>query len=294
MLSLKDELVERAVHSPVLTSYTAALDFLRAYDSDDFDDSDDEYNDLTRLTRQRSGKEQSKTRDPPKQPPEDNSAPAGSSRRTNVRQPVLWRTRRERLASPDVPVWKDGQQSKIALLRDWRDRLQLGEHVTGAPRPGTSGDRTTPKGATEKAGSEEEAVCHDQQEGLQERGEAAGGGLPLSGHPPSENVGFHIQTVAKNAETRGQIKKRKAQDLPDTNGSVNPTFRPKRGRPAKKERLEEHADGATREMPAPQGEEAQDGEVEAPKGRGRPKGSARAAKPADTVASTRSRRTKKP
>ena len=152
----QDELAERTIHSPVITSYSAALDLLD-WDSEDFD-SDDEYDDYVSLKSKRTtgaGTNASKSRKS-KGKSIGHSVSARGKISIPIRQPVLWKPLKERLLSPERPTWKDGQNVEVSLLRDWRKRFESADSISSGAPPSRKGTANSHKGKKPVSGTMDE------------------------------------------------------------------------------------------------------------------------------------------
>ena len=295
----------------MLTSYTAALDWLSDWDSEDFEDSEDEYDNFSKLNRQRTGQENGKD-EKVRGAQHSKARTSAKSRRTSLRQPVLWKSWHERLPSPEVPIWKDGQHPKLSLLKDWRQRTGTGVEPSKVAKAskskgkGKSGRKATnikPPPAREPSLDEEEAFLDDIDPAKSElpptilhAGDDPQPKKPLKHgylNGTTSSMARQAITQASNVEEAAgtQSRKRKASEPPDTNGSVHHPFKAKRGRPTKNVQKNGDTDAATVE-PSPKGDQVGKGQAPQKSTRGRPKGSSAAPKVASTVASTRSTRNK--
>ena len=132
---MQDDLAEHTMHSPVWISYDPDYDIVD-YNSD-WEDSVDEYYDesntatLKRKVGDLDGihgvvKKRGKL-EPTKQIPE-----LVLSEGVRFREPVVWRARHERLKSPELPIFREGDAETVALLKDWRERSDAAATATAS------------------------------------------------------------------------------------------------------------------------------------------------------------------
>ena len=155
LIHLQDDLVERTFHSPVYISYNQALDFLDGYDSDVWNSDDGFEDELS--THSQPVHSQESTR--PVQ-----SERCGNLDLSRSRIPVIWRPSNWRFTSPDVPSCVDGENERVALLQDWRTRLDgpSTDATSGGAHINMQHRDNAPKGDTPGSQTVKGNACTDQ------------------------------------------------------------------------------------------------------------------------------------
>ena len=124
----QDYLAEHAMHSPVWISHDPGLEFMD-YESD-WDNSADEYYDVRSSSpgkrKSSSNHEQSRKGSKRRRLEPTQQIPAMTLDGANpVRQPVVWKPLSQRLRSPELPLLREGEAKKVALLKDWREQFNV-------------------------------------------------------------------------------------------------------------------------------------------------------------------------
>ncbi|KAI4116670.1 MAG: hypothetical protein LQ338_007672 [Usnochroma carphineum] len=135
-----DNLAEHTMHSPVLVNYDAALDFDDGwtdweYYSDDFFDYESPKPKRRKIDNVGNGakeapdvKKRRMSTSMSNLPGLSLGEPAFSAEETHPRSlsTVVWKVRG---SSPKLPILEDGQEAKVSILKDWRERFKLGSRT---------------------------------------------------------------------------------------------------------------------------------------------------------------------
>ena len=173
------------MHSPVWISYDPGLEFMD-YESD-WENSADEYYDVgsSKPKKRKASSEheslqkESKRRklERTQQIPDlklDGSPP--------VRQPVVWKPLSQRLRSPELPLLKEGEAKKVALLKDWRKQFNITASQSTDVEPQTKSGKKSRN--TSRRNRKLEPIEDDYDYTLDEEEEAG----PSSELPPTSLV----------------------------------------------------------------------------------------------------------
>ncbi|KAL8949412.1 MAG: hypothetical protein Q9222_004481 [Ikaeria aurantiellina] len=147
-----DDLAEHTMHSPVLVNYDPAFEIGTdwsdwEYYSDDFYDSDSPKRKRRKLEDADNGpktpihgKKQRKSKTLGEIPALSLGLPAGynGGQEQSPASVVVWKTRE---ALPEPPILKDGQQEKVSILKDWKERFKLPLQNTMTTNPATNGSQ---------------------------------------------------------------------------------------------------------------------------------------------------------
>ncbi|KAL9130419.1 MAG: hypothetical protein Q9217_001386 [Psora testacea] len=149
--SAVDDLAEHTMHSPVWISYDPDHD-IADYISD-WEISPDEYFDEGSSTarKRKAGKGNGKGGHQEKRrklqlTKKISTLSLGEA--TPPSEPVVWRARDERLRSPDLPVLREGDAGRVALLKDWRETLNI-SNGTDRPKPAAAKARKQAREASQ-------------------------------------------------------------------------------------------------------------------------------------------------
>jgi len=134
--SLQDDLAEHTMHSPVWVSFdpdfeTASYGSDWEYYSDEFFDEEGlgsgekmkvEGDDSKAEAQPQDSKMRKKRR---KLNTTENIPELSLNELARKRPTVIWTPRNQRLQSPELPLMKEGQAEKVALLKDWREKFKI-------------------------------------------------------------------------------------------------------------------------------------------------------------------------
>ncbi|KAI4109080.1 MAG: hypothetical protein LQ339_001885 [Xanthoria mediterranea] len=133
-----DNLAEHTMQSPVLINYDHTLDLDSGEEWEDWSGLDGDFFDQETPTKQRrksnhltNGKQASSTRKTQRKvasiealPEISLGEPASSDAEDTVRHRAIvqWKVRKN---SPQLPIFQPGQQEKVSILKDWKERFKL-------------------------------------------------------------------------------------------------------------------------------------------------------------------------
>ncbi|KAL8756455.1 MAG: hypothetical protein Q9184_004499 [Pyrenodesmia sp. 2 TL-2023] len=209
-----DDLAEHTMHSPVLVNYDPAFesnDIMTDWDcySDDYFDFESPKPKRRKLEERLHSKCKRKTPKSLKSLPELSLGdPASSDEETDARarSTVIWKTSGD---SRTLPVVKDGEEEKVSILKDWRERF----------KPSPRNPDVTPE---RSEGSQRAVAVVIQQTSLADRTVNGAGAAPPSRSKKERRHGLHDdhdsdlshRGGAASTHTNGPVQKRSMRAKP--------------------------------------------------------------------------------